>query len=117
MRKNRNQINALEASISTLDDAALRVKSAEFRAQHQSASPWMLFCRRLCGVPWRNDKRIMGMRHLMSVDWGITLHEGRIAEMRTGEGKTLMATFSHLPQCGVRPWCACGYGERLFGPP
>ncbi|MFO1368562.1 MAG: preprotein translocase subunit SecA [Marinagarivorans sp.] len=95
MRKIVDQINALEASISTLDDGALRAKSAEFRAQHQSGKSLDAILPEAFAVCREASKRIMGMRHFdVQLIGGITLHEGRIAEMRTGEGKTLMATLA-----------------------
>lgn len=95
MRKVVDQINALEASMSTLSDEALKAKSAEFRAQHQAGKSLDAILPEAFAVCREASKRIMGMRHFdVQLIGGITLHEGRIAEMRTGEGKTLMATLA-----------------------
>ncbi|HMW49861.1 MAG TPA: preprotein translocase subunit SecA, partial [Cellvibrionaceae bacterium] len=95
MRKVVDQINALEASVSSLSDEELKAKSAEFRAQHQAGKSLDAILPEAFAVCREASKRIMGMRHFdVQLIGGITLHEGRIAEMRTGEGKTLMATLA-----------------------
>ena len=74
--------------------------------------------RRRFAVVREAGKRVLGMRHFdVQLIGGMVLHEGQIAEMKTGEGKTLVATLAELPQRPYRPWCPCGDGERLFGPP
>ncbi|HMY40260.1 MAG TPA: preprotein translocase subunit SecA, partial [Marinagarivorans sp.] len=88
MRKVVDQINALEASVSSLSDEELKAKSAEFRAQHQAGKSLDAILPEAFAVCREASKRIMGMRHFdVQLIGGITLHEGRIAEMRTGEGK------------------------------
>ncbi len=95
MRKIVDQINALEANISTLSDDELKGKSALFRSQHQAGKSLDALLPEAFAVCREASKRIMGMRHFdVQLIGGITLHEGRIAEMRTGEGKTLMATLA-----------------------
>ncbi|HEY6530153.1 MAG TPA: preprotein translocase subunit SecA [Cellvibrionaceae bacterium] len=95
MRKIVDQINLLEASISTLTDDELKAKSTEFRAQHQAGKTLDAILPEAFAVCREASKRIMGMRHFdVQLIGGLTLHEGRIAEMRTGEGKTLMATLA-----------------------
>ncbi len=95
MRKIVDQINALEANISTLTDDELKGKSALFRSQHQAGKSLDTLLPEAFAVCREASKRIMGMRHFdVQLIGGITLHEGRIAEMRTGEGKTLMATLA-----------------------
>lgn len=95
MRKVVDQINALEAGVSSLSDEELKAKSAEFRAQHQAGKSLDALLPEAFAVCREASKRIMGMRHFdVQLIGGITLHEGRIAEMRTGEGKTLMATLA-----------------------
>jgi preprotein translocase subunit SecA len=95
MRKIVDQINLLEPSISTLTDDELKAKSTEFRAQHQAGKTLDAILPEAFAVCREASKRIMGMRHFdVQLIGGLTLHEGRIAEMRTGEGKTLMATLA-----------------------
>ena len=60
--------------------------------------------------------RTVQMRHFdVQLIGGMVLHQGKIAEMKTGEGKTLVATLVLLSECARRPWRARGYGERLSG--
>ena len=87
------KINAFEESLEALSDEALAAKTTEFRerlAQGETLNdllPEAYACVREAG------KRSMGMRHFdVQMIGGIALHEGKIAEMRTGEGKTLVAT-------------------------
>jgi len=95
MRKMVDQINSLEANVSALNDAELKAKSVEFRAQYQAGKSLDALLPEAFAVCREASKRIMGMRHFdVQLIGGITLHEGRIAEMRTGEGKTLMSTLA-----------------------
>ena len=60
----------------------------------------------------------MGMRHFdVQLIGGMTLHEGRIAEMRTGEGKTLVATLAVYLNALAGKGCTRGHRQRLPGPP
>lgn len=95
MRKVVEQINALETTVGALSDEELKSKSAEFRSQHLAGKSLDGILPEAFAVCREASKRIMGMRHFdVQLIGGITLHEGRIAEMRTGEGKTLMATLA-----------------------
>jgi len=87
------QINGFEPAITALDDAALRGKTAEFKQRLQQGASLDDLLPEAFAVVREAGKRVLGMRHFdVQMIGGITLHEGRIAEMRTGEGKTLMAT-------------------------
>ena len=93
IRKMVKQINALEEEYKALDDAALRAKTDEFRGRLTGGAslddllPEAFAAVREAGV------RSLGMRHFdVQMIGGIVLHEGKISEMRTGEGKTLVAT-------------------------
>src|SRR5690606_9842521 len=87
------QINTFEANISGLSDEALRNKTAEFKQRLQQGATLDDLLPEAFAVVREAGKRVMGMRHFdVQMIGGITLHEGRIAEMGTGEGKTLMAT-------------------------
>jgi preprotein translocase subunit SecA len=87
------QINGFEPAISALDDVALRGKTDEFKQRLAQGATLDDLLPEAFAVVREAGKRALGMRHFdVQMIGGITLHEGRIAEMRTGEGKTLMAT-------------------------
>ena len=95
MRKLVKKINALEESIKGLEDTALKEKTQEFRSRHQNGETLDALLPEAFAVCREASSRVMGMRHYdVQLIGGIALHEGRIAEMRTGEGKTLMATLA-----------------------
>ena len=87
------QLNALEPQFEALDDAALRAKTDEFRQRiAQGTSLDDLLAEAFAAVR-EGGKRSLKMRHFdVQYIGGMALHDGKIAEMRTGEGKTLMAT-------------------------
>jgi len=93
------EINTFEASVASLSDEALRDKTAWFRTQ-LAEGPEETLPQRLktllpeaYAVVREAAKRVLGMRHFdAQLLGGIALHEGKIAEMKTGEGKTLVAT-------------------------
>ncbi|TNF32696.1 MAG: preprotein translocase subunit SecA [Gammaproteobacteria bacterium] len=88
------RINALEGDITALPDQALQQKTAEFRQRLADGKDTLdTLLPEAFAVAREAGKRTLGMRHFdVQLIGGMTLHEGRIAEMRTGEGKTLMAT-------------------------
>ena len=95
MRKIVDKINALEPTVSALNDADLSAKTQEFKQRHQQGESLDKLLPEAFAVCREAGKRIMGMRHYdVQLIGGITLHEGKIAEMRTGEGKTLMGTLA-----------------------
>jgi len=87
------RINALESDFEALDDAELRAKTDTFRRRlEQGESPDDLLIEAFAAVR-EAAKRSIGLRHYdVQLIGGIVLHEGKIAEMKTGEGKTLAAT-------------------------
>jgi preprotein translocase subunit SecA len=88
-----DQINALEAGLESLDDAALRAKTDEFRERFAKGETLDALLPEAFAVVREGGKRVLKMRHFdVQMLGGLTLHNGKIAEMRTGEGKTLMAT-------------------------
>ena len=92
-RKTVVQINALEPSVEKLSDADLRAKTDEFKERHQKGETLNQLLPEAFAVVREAGKRSLGMRHFdVQLIGGMVLHDGRIAEMRTGEGKTLMAT-------------------------
>ena len=95
MRKIVEKINALEPTISALNDADLSAKTEEFKQRNKNGESLDKLMPEAFAVCREAAKRIMGMRHYdVQLIGGITLHEGKIAEMRTGEGKTLMGTLA-----------------------
>jgi preprotein translocase subunit SecA len=95
MRKMVVKINAIEEGLSTLDDAALVAKTGEFRKRLSGGEALDQILSEAFAVCREASRRVMGMRHFdVQLIGGISLHEGTIAEMRTGEGKTLVATLA-----------------------
>ncbi|MEF8769446.1 MAG: preprotein translocase subunit SecA [Candidatus Accumulibacter phosphatis] len=89
------KINALEAGTSTLSDDALRGKTADFRARVANGETLDALLPEAFAVVREAGKRTLGMRHFdVQLIGGMVLHDGKIAEMRTGEGKTLVATLA-----------------------
>lgn len=87
------KINAFEPQISSLSDAELSLKTNEFRAQLASGKTLDDILPEAFAVVREAAKRRLGQRHFdVQLMGGIVLHEGKIAEMKTGEGKTLTAT-------------------------
>ena len=92
-RKQVAKINSFEPQISALSDAELAAKTQEFRDRHAQGTSLDDLLPEAFAVVREGGKRVFGMRHFDSqMLGGIALHSGKIAEMRTGEGKTLMAT-------------------------
>ena len=88
-----NKINSLEDEISKLTDEQLRNKTKEFKEQLQNGKTLDDILPEAFATVREASKRVLGMRHFdVQLIGGIVLHQGRIAEMRTGEGKTLVAT-------------------------
>jgi len=86
-------INALEPAIAKLSDDALKAKTAEFKLRHTNGETVDELLPEAFAVVREAGKRAVNMRHFdMQLAGGIALHQGKIAEMRTGEGKTLVAT-------------------------
>ena len=87
------QVNSLESKFEALDDAALAAKTIEFRQRHAAGETLDALLPEAFAVVREGSKRALKMRHFdVQLIGGMTLHGGKIAEMRTGEGKTLMAT-------------------------
>jgi preprotein translocase subunit SecA len=87
------EINRLEASITPLSDADLRAKTAEFKARVAKGASLDEMLPESFAVVREAGRRVLNMRHFdVQLIGGMVLHNGRIAEMKTGEGKTLVAT-------------------------
>jgi len=88
-----HRINALEPEMEKLDDAALRGKTAEFQQRHAAGESLDKLLPEAFAVAREASRRTLGMRpYDVQLIGGMVLHQGKIAEMRTGEGKTLVAT-------------------------
>ncbi len=95
MRKLVDRINALEAACQALTNAELRARTAEFKNRVTQGETLDALLPEAFAVVREASQRTLGMRHFdVQLIGGIVLHEGKIAEMRTGEGKTLVATLS-----------------------
>ena len=87
------QVNALESQFEALDDTALKAKTDEFRQRFAAGESLDKLLPEAFATVREGGKRVLKMRHFdVQLIGGMTLHNGKIAEMRTGEGKTLMAT-------------------------
>jgi preprotein translocase subunit SecA len=94
-RKTVATINALEAQFQGLTDAELQAKTNEFKARVQAGETLDALLPEAFAVVREGAKRALKMRHFdVQLVGGIALHNGKIAEMRTGEGKTLTATLA-----------------------
>ncbi len=93
LRKTVAAINALEPELQALDDAQLRAKTGQFRARLSAGETLDDLLVEAFAVVREAARRAIGLRHFdVQLVGGIVLHQGKIAEMRTGEGKTLVAT-------------------------
>ena len=94
-RKSVAKINALESEMRALSDESLQAKTAEFKqrlADGQTLDDILVEAFAVCREA---SRRVLGMRHFdVQLIGGMVLHDGKIAEMRTGEGKTLVATLA-----------------------
>src|SRR5690554_982390 len=87
------RINALEADMEKLTDEELKAKTTEYRQRYQNGETLDQLLPEAFATVREASRRVMGMRHFdVQLIGGMTLHEGNIAEMRTGEGKTLVST-------------------------
>ncbi|MCW8964476.1 MAG: preprotein translocase subunit SecA [Gammaproteobacteria bacterium] len=100
------KINALETEFSQLDDASLQAKTIEFRQRLDMGEQLDALIPEAFAVVREASQRVLSMRHYdVQLIGGMTLHDGKITEMKTGEGKTLVATLAAylnaLPGHGV----------------
>ncbi|MDX1398235.1 MAG: preprotein translocase subunit SecA, partial [Oceanospirillum sp.] len=106
LRKTVNTINGLEDQTKSLSDEQLQAKTAEFRQRLDQGESLESLLPEAFAVCREASSRVMGMRHFdVQLIGGMALNSGKIAEMRTGEGKTLVATLAvylnALPAKGV----------------
>ena len=87
------RINGFEASVAAMDDATLRAQTDAFRARLAAGETLDDLLPEAFATVREASRRVLGMRHFdVQLVGGMVLHDGRIAEMKTGEGKTLVAT-------------------------
>ena len=95
MRREAQKVNALEPSVQALGDEELKAKTVEFRQRHEAGESLDALLPEAFACVREAARRRLGMRHFdVQLIGGMTLHRGKIAEMRTGEGKTLVATLA-----------------------
>jgi len=93
INKTVKKINAFEEGLQALDDASLAAKTEEFRQRVADGETLDAILPEAFAVVREASVRTMGLRHFdVQMIGGVVLHEGNVAEMRTGEGKTLVAT-------------------------
>jgi preprotein translocase subunit SecA len=94
-RKTVLKVNALESTLQSLDDGALQAKTAEFKSRLAAGESLDDLTAEAFAVVRESSRRVMKMRHFDAQIMGaLALHQGKIAEMGTGEGKTLTATLA-----------------------
>jgi preprotein translocase subunit SecA len=95
MRRTVERVNALEPAMQALSDAELKAKTDEFRKRHAAGEELDALLPEAFACVREAARRHLKMRHFdVQLIGGMTLHRGKIAEMRTGEGKTLVATLA-----------------------
>ena len=95
MRREAQKVNALEPGMQALSDEALKAKTAEFRKRHEAGESLDQLLPEAFACVREASRRRLGMRHFdVQLIGGMVLNRGKIAEMRTGEGKTLVATLA-----------------------
>ncbi|MEA2080216.1 MAG: preprotein translocase subunit SecA [Pseudomonadota bacterium] len=93
LQKTVNKISSLESELEKLSDQQLRARTDEFRKRYQGGETLDQLSPEAFAVTREGGRRVLNMRHFdVQLVGGMVLHEGKIAEMRTGEGKTLVAT-------------------------
>lgn len=93
LQRTVDEINGMESKFTPLSDEELRAKTDEFKARIEKGEELKDLLPEAFATVREASKRVLGMRHFdVQLMGGIVLHEGKIAEMKTGEGKTLVAT-------------------------
>ena len=107
-----NKINALESSMQSLSDADLAAKRMEFNSRFEAGENLDQLLPEAFAVCREVSVRLMALRHFdVQMVGGIALHQGKVSEMRTGEGKTLVGHVGCLPQCHSCKRRTCCHGE------
>ena len=92
-----NQINSLETNLKLLTDTELRNKTFQLKKQYEETKDLKALIAESFAITREASFRTLGLRHFdVQLIGGLVLNSGKISEMRTGEGKTLVATFQGL---------------------
>ena len=111
-------INEYEPQMQALSDEELKEKTVEFRRRRAAGETLDDLLPEAFAACRESGRRFLNMRHFdVQLMGGMVLHGGDIAEMVTGEGKTLVATLAGLPQRAGRQGRPRRHGQRLPGPP
>lgn len=95
-----DRIEALEPEMQALSDEQLKAKTPEFKRRLSQGETLDDLLPEAFAVVREASRRVLGMRHFrVQLIGGVVLHQGRIAEMKTGEGKTLVANFAGVSEC------------------
>ncbi|MDH3353855.1 MAG: preprotein translocase subunit SecA [Chromatiales bacterium] len=95
MRKTLELVNGLESEMQNLTDEQLKAKTGEFQQRVEEGADLDSILNEAFAVVREASQRVLGMRHYdVQLIGGMVMHQGKIAEMRTGEGKTLMSTLA-----------------------
>ena len=109
-------INALEAEVEQLSDDDLRARTTAFREQVENGAPLSELLVPAFATVREAARRTLGQRHFdVQLVGGMVLNDGSISEMKTGEGKTLVATLPVYLNALQRQRCARGHRQRLPG--
>ena len=118
MRPVVDQVNAFEPALKQLSDEQLRAKTAEFRERLAKGETLDDLLAEAFAVVREAGRRALNMRHFdVQLIGGAVLHNGAIAEMKTGEGKTLVATLACLLERARGQGRPRRHRQRLPGPP
>ena len=110
-------INALEDETKALSDDALRARTGEFKQRLDQGADLNDLLIEAFAVVREASRRVIGQRHYdVQLMGGAALHFGWVAEMKTGEGKTLVSTLPMYLNALSRQGCPPGHGQRLPGP-
>lgn len=105
-------INALEPEMESLSDEQLRAKTEQFKSRYQAGETLDQLLPEAFAVVREGGRRVFQMRHFdVQLIGGMVLNAGKIAEMRTGEGKTLVATLPAYLNALTGNGRACHYGQ------
>ena len=108
------QVNAIEEDFEKLTDAELRAETDVFKKRLADGETLDDILPEAFAAVREASKRTLGKRHFdVQIMGGAALHLGNVAEMKTGEGKTLVATLPSLPQRAHRQGRARHHGQRL----
>jgi len=110
------KINALEKEMQALTDAEIPSRFAGYREEVAGGRELDSLLPEVFALTREASRRVLGMRHFdVQLMGGMILHQGKIAEMKTGEGKTLVATLPVVLNALAGKGRARGHGQRLPG--